>query len=684
MDDLTLLRGYAESGSEEDFASLVRRHIDHVYSVALRETADPQLADDVTQATFLILARKAAHLGAGTILSGWLFKTARFAARNLQRSERRRQMHEKEAAAMSRPERESNPEAPWEELAPLLNDALASLSETDRAAVLLRYFEKKGHAEIAGTLGTSEVSARKRLSRAVDRLRAFFNKRGVSVTSASVLTFLSDHAVNTAPAELARTIASAAAISAGTATASISSIVEQTLKLMAWTKLKTTAVVTGVLLLSGSTAVVVPKLVNHFQRVQRLPGGTTFSLLRHEMTDRFDFQYESDRWWAKPLRSVLPRAAVNRLAGSPGTGRIVASSADGEALFIATLEKGLPGLPLSNVGRLQVVGDDGSVSDGIFSAGTIVMNECAQIWNANPYPRRARELTLRFFITEAASPQAWKPVAEFVIDNPVSGPFPSWNPEALPATRTASDLAVTLNTLETGVPYDGSSDSLSSFWKVLPATRATLSIRQEEKSRCAWNVRKITVSDATGNRWTPHGLSVRATPDATPDLEVNFLGALWENEPAWNLRFELSRTNDFAPEELLTVADIPVPQPDEVLTLNHSYEVNGVPVHLVGISAVGAKLPQPFEWSQVKDHVNLALKAKGRDQDKRFTLVSVQDEHGRAVEFTDKRARSGSDLVFGLRPPSDARQLSFTFAVHQSRHVEFVVKPVQAMANAKK
>src|ERR1700685_1458505 len=96
-DDITLLRQYAEHGSEEAFAALVTRHVNKVYSVALRHTRNPDSAEEITQAVFVILATKSRHLKKGVILSGWLYQTARLTALTHTRGEIRRARREQEA-----------------------------------------------------------------------------------------------------------------------------------------------------------------------------------------------------------------------------------------------------------------------------------------------------------------------------------------------------------------------------------------------------------------------------------------------------------------------------------------------------------------------------------------------------------------------------------------------------------
>ena len=164
-DDNALLRQYVESQSDDAFAALVTRHLNLVYSVALRAAGDPHLAEEIAQNVFITLARKGRDVRHGTALSSWLFQTTRLTAKNLVRSESRRHRRDLEAHMQSVV---NDPEGDlWPRIAPLLDDAVAELNEPDRQAILLRYFERKSMEEVGRTLGTTESAARMRLSRAV-------------------------------------------------------------------------------------------------------------------------------------------------------------------------------------------------------------------------------------------------------------------------------------------------------------------------------------------------------------------------------------------------------------------------------------------------------------------------------------------------------------------------------------
>jgi RNA polymerase sigma factor (sigma-70 family) len=256
MDDMALLREYAARNSEAAFKALVSRRVNFVYSAAMRQVRDPHLAQEVTQAVFIILAQKAGRISNKTILSGWLFKTTRFAALAQTRAAVLRQQREQEAHMQSELQ-QTAPDPFWEQMSPLLDEALATLGEADRQAVLLRFFENKSLAEVGSHLGTGEDTARKRVSRALEKLHCYFTKRGVFSTTAIIAGAISANSVQVAPVVLAKSVTAAAAAKGAAASGSTLTLIKGALKLMAWTKVKTTIVV-------GATTIALTLGVGYF------------------------------------------------------------------------------------------------------------------------------------------------------------------------------------------------------------------------------------------------------------------------------------------------------------------------------------------------------------------------------------------------------------------------------------
>lgn len=259
-DDMDLVREFAANGSEAAFATLVRRHVNLVYSAALRRLGNATEAEEVAQIVFLILAKKAGGLRNRTILSGWLYQTAQLTAANHQRAAVRRQ-HREQEAFMQFSER-SEPDASWQRLSPLLEEAMARLSQKERDAIVLRFFENRTVREVAAAQGLREDAAQKRVNRATDKLRDYFVRRGIQVSAAALLASIGTHAVQAAPVELASRIVGGAAVK-GTLGSASTLTLKTTLKIMAWTKAKTAVGIGAAIILATGTAVTITEHTAH-------------------------------------------------------------------------------------------------------------------------------------------------------------------------------------------------------------------------------------------------------------------------------------------------------------------------------------------------------------------------------------------------------------------------------------
>lgn len=250
--DAQLLRDYAGAKSEPAFAEIVRRHGDLVYSAALRQTAAPEVATEITQTVFIALARKAPALARAmqndASLAGWLHRATRYVVLNYLREERRR--HARERQIMAHLDSPPESSTSWMAVAPVLDELIANLGEQDRAALLLRFFKNQDFHSVGLALGISDDAAQKRVARSLEKLRLALMRRGVTTTAAALAETITVHAVQAAPAGLSGAWVSASLAAATTETSAVFTL----LKLMSMTKLQLGA---GAIIVAGLTTTVV-------------------------------------------------------------------------------------------------------------------------------------------------------------------------------------------------------------------------------------------------------------------------------------------------------------------------------------------------------------------------------------------------------------------------------------------
>jgi RNA polymerase sigma factor (sigma-70 family) len=275
-DSQTLLSLYAQTGSESAFRELVSRYIDLVYSTACRLVGgDVQSAQDVAQTVFVALADKAGTLPKDVMLGGWLHQHTRFAAGKLMRTERRRQLRERQAAEMNAIEDHS--ESNLARVAPVLDEAIGQLDAEDRTAILLRFFERKDFRGVGDALGSSEDAARKRVDRALEKLHVLLKHRAATLSAAALGTALATEAVTAAPAGLAGSVAGGALASA----AAGGGIAATLVKLMTMTKVKF-----GILsvIAAGGAAVLLCISLGRASLTEAPPGGKSSEQLKQQMS----------------------------------------------------------------------------------------------------------------------------------------------------------------------------------------------------------------------------------------------------------------------------------------------------------------------------------------------------------------------------------------------------------------
>ena len=244
--DTELLRRFVEERAEGPFTELVREHLNLVYSAALREmNGDGALAEDVSQAVFTKLAREAPRLLGHPSLAGWLYTTVRHLAANWRRANQHRRRREEEAHSMNQLLSEDSPNEVWQQVRPVLDDALHELNAADREAVVLRFLEDRPLREVGARLGLNENAARMRVDRALDKLRGQLARRGITSTASGLTAALAIGVLTPAPAALAGTIASTALASGAVAGSTTLTL----MKLMSMTTVKVSLI--GALVVGG-------------------------------------------------------------------------------------------------------------------------------------------------------------------------------------------------------------------------------------------------------------------------------------------------------------------------------------------------------------------------------------------------------------------------------------------------
>jgi RNA polymerase sigma factor (sigma-70 family) len=273
-DSIQLLGQYIKEGSEQAFAQLVTQHIDLVFSTAVRRLGgDTDLAQDLVQIVFTDLARKAGRLPQEVVLAGWLYRHTCFTASKMIRGNRRREAREKKVVEMNA--LNENPDPSWEQVAPFLDEAMQHLGACERDAIVLRYFERHDLHAVGAALGMTEEAARKRVTRALEKLRGYFARRHVTLSASALGSMLALQAVTSAPAGLALGVAGPATAAAVAASGAALTF----FKIMTITRFK--LVVGGAIL---ATSMAIPLIVQHqtIQRLQRENSALRFPLAELE------------------------------------------------------------------------------------------------------------------------------------------------------------------------------------------------------------------------------------------------------------------------------------------------------------------------------------------------------------------------------------------------------------------
>lgn len=421
---------------------------------------------------------------------------------------------------------------------------------------------------------------------------------------------------------------------------------------------------------------------NNSLRGQRLPDGSTFRLGTIQLTNgSFSFTANGYMGWRGKIARFLPNNLLDRLHWMRLRGGITFGGGGmATNVCVFTIREG-PSSKTPNYDlRLLICDDLGNRFDAGTTMGIMSTSDTKNFlrvdgWCPPAFPRRGKTLDLRYYPADQTNSPC---VAEFFIANPAPGNYPTWEPEPLPATKTNGDLSITLLSLKSGLSKVDESKPAAS--NEIAVTQAAFRIVQGGSESNAWRPKQVEIKDATGNHWIPFPSLVSNRFENATDY-FSFSGALWPGEAAWKLRFEFSRITDFQPDELFTFSGITVPGATQVIKLDDSTNIAGCKAQLIAITGATAWQPGNLKWSTVKKRTNISVRVTPFPKDARLTLLKVVDESGREAEINQQPDWKAAERVYGFKTPEGAKQLSFTFALHKSRYVEFMARPEFAHSN---
>jgi hypothetical protein len=418
---------------------------------------------------------------------------------------------------------------------------------------------------------------------------------------------------------------------------------------------------------------------NRRNAVQHLSSGASILLASVDYTNgTHTFNGGTMRQASSVLGRLIPQAILARLGLGGGTGSMsIGGRGMGTNLCAWTyFEMSGPGVSQN----LRVMISDGlgnksqiGYAMGVMSSGNGISGYCVEGFAAPGFPRRGRTLTFSFYEQVKGK---WQQAADFTVPNPAMGSYPQWTAESLPAARTNEDLTVSLEAFQSGLSSSRPQEFRPAASNELGATRAVLKITQTGRETNSWRPKTVEISDATGNQWIQWVQGVRLWHSETND-EMVFDDLLWPGENAWKVKVELSQVGDFAPEEVCTFTNVPLPEAGQVISLSDRLMIGKTELKLGNISGISAEQPGNLKWGTVKGEINVSVGvAPVTRKGDRLTMVSVTDDSGEYLKVHPDIGYDGApEQLFAFKPPKDAKAVNITFALHKSRYVEFLARP---------
>ena len=441
--------------------------------------------------------------------------------------------------------------------------------------------------------------------------------------------------------------------------------------------------VTGLVLLLGVTIAVTRMKPggNDLGSQRQLPDGSRLVLQAVTVTaTNYSFTYEPGGAFTRRMARLLPKGLQALLHLGPQA-RMIMGGIQTTSLFVVTSRHGgnpnWPSLPA----EAEVFDDQGNDFDSQFGMEMQVPGTDLNGWGFSMFPRRRPRLGVRFL---AAGPNSgWTNVAEFQVPNPLYGNFPQWTPEPLPLTMHDGSLAITLEEFSTGLretPPVAPVQSPQSSPRFEPGrTRAKFSFSENGTALKNWKIQTLSVTDATGNEWSPNFGRAFPNPNWITNGTVEFRGRLWPGENAWKLRIEAVSTGGTDSNDVWEVP-LALPKAGTVADLTNRWERDGVQVQLAALGSPATELPGEFRGvaakvAETNGVYALAWKMGTVALGRGVKMTGGWDEKGREVLVVRESDAETTNHVACFRPGEGATVARLRLAITRKHFAEFIARP---------
>ncbi len=411
--------------------------------------------------------------------------------------------------------------------------------------------------------------------------------------------------------------------------------------------------------------------------VSELPDGTSYTLALVAYTNNYSYSRRQIPDWARPFAPLIPDGIERKLfpaGGSIGLG----TSAETNLMVVidATNKRGMATRPES----LRIRDEDGNAYDGTATTGMLsVGGDSSTVYLASVTPNRSKNLYLEPLVHLADG--TWTNLGPFAITNPKYKVHPQWTPEPIPQLRADQDITASLVRFESGL---GMTSVISRALTSDADPRSTFvgfEFTEAGQSVDCFRVHKITLSDATGNKWSPYlkNPSPAARSQATNAI-TRFVGGLWPGEDAWKIDLQAIRTGDFNPKDVWQVPPIPMPGANSFNELTNEFNLGETTIQIANILAPGVEVTNRWQWTVRYWGNEASVYPVGLEctnpGNRRPIILEARNENGTDFNILNhQNVDHPMQSIFLQPPPEGATELNLKMAFPELKEFEFIARP---------